>query len=40
LGKAIKQEAMKPGTVFNFESLTGLLFLGSWIPDSSLSTLN
>jgi len=35
--KGINQEAMKPGRVFNHETLTGFLFLGSWIPDSSLN---
>jgi hypothetical protein len=35
--KGINQEAMKPGRVFNLEIPTGFLFLGSWIPDSSLN---
>jgi hypothetical protein len=35
--QGINQEAMKPGRVFKCETLTGFLFLGSWIPDSSLN---
>jgi hypothetical protein len=35
--KGINQEAMKPGRVFNYGTQTGFLFLGSWIPDSSLN---
>ncbi len=36
--KGINQETMKPGRVFNHGTLTGFLFLDSWIPDSSLNT--
>jgi hypothetical protein len=35
--KGINQEGMKPGRVFKYGTLTGFLFLDSWIPDSSLN---
>jgi hypothetical protein len=35
--KGINQEAMRPGRVFKYGTLTGFLFLGSWIPNSSLN---
>jgi len=38
--KGINQEAMKPGRAFNYGTLTGFLFLDSWIPDSSLNNLS
>jgi hypothetical protein len=35
--KGTNQEAMKPGRVFNYGTLTGFSFLDFWIPDSSLN---